>query len=143
MAIEGSMMKFAQCQSVGNDRVAARFGVRHYMGGIQQFLVTQSAQRALLTVGSKYSLSKRSLVQSLPEAPSRVRSPDLGFRLWLPVLRPSQQFLTDYVSVIHCHAESQLQWIVCHDKHRPGCQIPPFDDAVEIRQRHAELHHAP
>lgn len=65
VAIEGHVMELAQRQSITNEGGTLGFRVGHYVRCIEQLLVPEPAQRALVPVRLEDSLPERSLMESL------------------------------------------------------------------------------
>ena len=74
VAIEGGVMELAERQAVRHDGFPL-IGVGQHMSGVQQLRVPEPAECTLLPVGGEDALSKRALVQPLPNRCGRVAPP--------------------------------------------------------------------
>lgn len=64
VVVEGLLVKIAEGQAVGNDRLTLRLGIRHDMGRIKKSLMAQPAEGALTAVGFEDPLAEGVLMQA-------------------------------------------------------------------------------
>jgi len=76
-AVEGGVMKLAERYAVADDRVALRMAVGRDVGGVQELLVTQAAERASCLVSAQNSLAEELLVKPLADRSRHVLAPGL------------------------------------------------------------------
>ena len=74
--IEGGVVKLAQGETVANGGFAST-GVGKNVGGIQELLVTQAADRTSLSVGTDHALPEAGLMESNQLDPCRISAPDI------------------------------------------------------------------
>jgi hypothetical protein len=75
VAVKSRMMKRAQGQPVGNDRLAALVPVRQDVRGFQESGVPQPAYGAMLAVGAQHPLAECLLVHPAPHESRHIRTP--------------------------------------------------------------------
>ena len=141
VAVEGGVVELAQGQTVRYDRFSG-LGVGHDVRRVEQFGMAESAERALVPVGSQHPLAKRPLVESLPHRSGSVPAPrplrvvmDGGPRG--PRGRPTMTLLVDR------HCEGQSFPVVANDEHGPGGDVSAGHQAVQVDQRQPLLPREP
>jgi hypothetical protein len=76
--IERGVMQLAQGDAVADDRLALDIAVGRDVRRVQEFLVSESAQRASFRVRSNHPLTEGDLVQPTAERCGHIRTPRLG-----------------------------------------------------------------
>jgi len=64
VAVESRMMNLAQRKTVGNDWIAVRMSIGQDVGGIKEFKMAESADRATLSVSEEHAFAELRLVHS-------------------------------------------------------------------------------
>jgi len=77
-AVEGGVMQFTQCHSVGNNGPSFFGCVGDDVRCIQQFTVSQAAEGALRSIGVEHPLAKATLVHSLTNGHRKINPPGFG-----------------------------------------------------------------
>ncbi len=78
VAIEGRVMQRTKCDAVSDKWLSGWLRVRHYVGGIKEFFVTQAAECALASVRLQDAFTKGSLVESNTDHSGDVRATGVG-----------------------------------------------------------------
>ena len=73
--IECGVMELAQRKSVRYSRVSSRFAVGHDVGGVEQLVVPEAAERALSSVRSQHPFTKPPLMEPDLELARHVAAP--------------------------------------------------------------------
>ena len=112
--------------------------IREDVGGFQQFVMAEPADRAALLVGAEHSLAKAPLVQALPDHRGHVLAPrsQHGRIVELPGGRRPDL-------VIDRHDKAQRFGMVLNDEDWPRRFVEARDDAVEVDERGLPLHGRP
>lgn len=140
VAVERCVMKAAQRKPVLDERVSSGLGVRNNVGGIEEFLMPETAERALALVCVEYALSEHPLMQPDADGSGYVRSTSLicvlGFCCGLCAE-------SNVHSVVYSDREREASGIIANDEHRPAGEVLPGDHAVEVDERQTTLHREP
>ena len=77
MVVEGGVVDFRECDAVGHDRLAHQLvGVGHDVGGVEEVVVGQIADRAPVIVGGEHPVPEGGLMQSLLDQAEGEAAPD-------------------------------------------------------------------
>jgi hypothetical protein len=128
VAIEGGMVEFAQCKTVGYQGLAARMGVGKDVGGVQQLDVVEPAHGARLPVGLQHPLAEGELVKAVARQARHVGPAGIVDDL-------DAQIRLQHLRIIHRHGEGQASGVIVNDEHWPLAPIPTGSRAVQVHQR--------
>jgi hypothetical protein len=120
-------------------RFAFGFVVGNDMGCVEQFFVTQAAERTLPLVRLEYSLAECSLMQAHSYYGRNIRPPSyIGNRF---VSRPDRQ---PYVCcIVYGDSERKIARVILDDEHWPSHKVFSGNDAMFVNQWKPPLHREP
>ena len=144
LAIERRVMELAERESVGHDWITARLPIRDYVSRIQQLLVPNPAERALLPIGMQHAFPEALLVQALSEAPGCIGPSDVIVSRWqAAVCDAFDETVTHHLCVVNGHAECETQRTVPNNEDGPRSEVLATHNAVEVNERYATSHRVP
>ena len=135
VGVERRMMKLAEREAVGDDRLAPRMAIRKDVRGFQQFVMAEPANGAAHLIGVEHALAEAPLVQAPTHHRGDVLAPGSQHCrvVELPVCGCSDL-------VIHRHDEGEILGMIFDNEHGPSRLVEPGDDAVKVDERCSSLH---
>ena len=140
-AVERRMVQLAESDAVLDDGLPARLSVGDDVRGVQEFVVPQPAQRALLPIRFEHSLPEAALVQALPHEGRDVLPAPRVLRLTDgETLRFSPRVGVQVLLIIHSDIEHQSLRVIADDEDRPHRHILAGHEPVEVDERRPLKH---
>jgi hypothetical protein len=139
VAIERCMMERAQGDSVLDEWFSGGVRVGDNVGRVKKFLVTEPTERTLALVRLEYPFAKPSLVESKADHRRRVES-TRGVGVFMELIDRVGRLQADMDCIVDSHGERETARLVGHDEDRPGSEVAPGDDSMEIDKREATFH---
>ncbi len=138
LRIERCVVKFAQRESVRNDRRAKRVAVRQNVRRIQELLSPEAADRAVLVVGRDHPMAECFLVEPLLDLSGHITAAGICIRVaeW-------RSIQARQLPVINARRKGKASRIVSNDEHRPRGVIHTRHNAMEVNQRRTAYHREP
>jgi len=136
-SVEGSVVQMAEGQAVADNGLPLGFFVRDDVSRIEEFIVTQSAESALVPIRPQYSFPERPLMEPPPGLSGDVRAAGITRLCSRPLssCRQSQVF-----SVIHGDRKGKDLRCITDDKHGPSGDVFSWHKPMEVDQGKPLLH---
>lgn len=137
--VESGVMELAERQTVADDRIAFVVCISHDVSRVQEFLMTQPTDRALLSIGIQDLNAEPLLMESPPHGRGDVLTPDLIAVLSSP-MHASLGQIRDSRCLSHIDLEVQAGLVIPNDVDRPCREILTWKSAIEVDKREPSLH---
>lgn len=124
VGIECRVMELAQGQSIRDTRLPLRVAIRDNVRCLQQLMMPQAANRAVLAIPREHPLPERLLVEPLAHKPGDVPSAEVRFDAGDWSRNPHE------LALIDGDREGQRRRVVPDDVDGPRRHIAAHDDAV-------------
>lgn len=136
--VERAMVQLAESKPVRDNRFTTLFIVGNDVSRVEQFFMSETAERALVPVGSQDAFPEGPLVKALAHSTG-----DILASYCITAFVHCQRTYSGQACVsriVHCNRKCQPARIVSNDKYRPGRNVPPGHDSMEVDERQPLLH---
>ena len=141
--VECGVMELAERKSVRYPRVSSWFAVGHDVGGVEQLVVPEAAERALSSVRSQHPFTKPPLMEPDLELARHVAAPLVtagfiveGYRR----RRIAEGKHVQHAGIVELDREPEPGRLVADDEDRPSGEIAPGEQTIEVDERNSPPH---
>ena len=142
-SVECGVMQLAERKPVRHPWLSPGFTVWHDVGGVEQFVVPEAAQRTLRSVRTQHTLPKGPLMEPDLEFASHVSTPlvTAGFVVeghrWG---RKAERQHVQHRSIVDLDRELETFRLISDNEYRPSGEVAPRKQTEEVDQRDPPPH---